>query len=203
MNYKKELGARLVLLLVLPVPGVGIVPATDWLEQPVKVGDGTGEQAKPDNAQVDIQRIALDLYQSLPDGQTVEAKDFASVFPADTARKIESVGIISVSRTGGHVELKLSREYKRHLSRVDVRLETSVAFDLIATGDAVEIRQIKGVKVHANWFLGWMDLRDLTITKDQQGRTLLIAQVSIWFKPGKTTYKVTLGPDGKPLPKKQ
>jgi hypothetical protein len=58
------------------------------------------------------------------------------------------------------------------------------------------------MKVHVNWFLGWMDLKDLSFQRQPNGNTQVTAQVSIWFKPGKTTYKVMLGPDGKVLPGK-
>ncbi len=153
--------------------------------------------------QLDIPGLLTGIFNELPDQARVDEKDFAAVFSAEHAHQLAAAGVSSISRDGGHVELELRQPLQRRVSsKLEASVQTSVSFDVTPGVNSLEFHNITGIKLHVNWLLGWMDLTDLTMRRDSQGNTELHAQVKVWFLSGKTSYAVTLGPDGKPLPKK-
>jgi len=103
-----------------------------------------------------------EMLSKVQSGQTVEAKDFPSVFGAEDAAILQSMGLQSVSDSSGHFKAGFAQSGSIPFGSDLVQFSKSVEFDLKTTSSGVEMDNIKGLK-------GKEDSLNPTVTKVKVG----------------------------------
>jgi hypothetical protein len=79
-------------------------------------------------------------------GQKVEAKDFASIFGAQDAAILQSMGLQDVSNTNGHFQADFSQPGSIPFGSDKLEYQKTASFDFETTSTGIELSNVQGLK---------------------------------------------------------
>jgi hypothetical protein len=148
----------------------------------------------------DFKEQAAQIVAKVPDGTTLEAQNFDTVFGADTANTFRSAGITKVSNQASHYRVEFQNDYELDVKSIHVRLKQLVEFDYVQSADSLVFTNIKGVEVNKSSFLRHSDLKEFTLGNEPNGNIVVNAKVKVFGLWGKDVH-IAVAPDGKTVVK--
>jgi hypothetical protein len=188
------LALALALRAQAPLTGVGTnsPPPVGTAGQPMKT--------------INIVQFMRDYLGKFPPGTDLPASRFEEVLDQHGADALRKLGVTRVANVGNRYTVTFAAAAERPLGKkADIRYAAKITFAYAEHGDTVTVSDVQGVDVKVSWIglsFGWMTMENVTLTRDATtGNTTVVGTVRFLFHD--VSHTVVLGPDGKPLDKKQ
>lgn len=214
MPARRVAAGQLVLLLFVSMGLSAKAHRASSLESPAasrKLQSGSSdllfsEEVYPDDEPIaalaqpviDVYAFISEFVSKFPDGTDVSDGTFDAALGAEIRQQLRKVGIQQLSNQGGVFVVRLAREQEYKL-RVRIAVKRLLRFTLARDGNALVFSDIEGMELKVSFFLDWLELKHLKVSKDASGNTVIYAELVSGIV-GRVSKTVTLGPDGKPIP---
>jgi len=136
------------------------------------------------------------MLSKVQSGQKVEAKDFASVFGAQDAAILQSMGLQDVSNTNGHFQADFSQPGSIAFGSDKLEYQKTASFDLQTSSTGTVLSNVEGLK-------GTQGPLNPTVTKiaispenAQTDTSKVVVTGKESFKSANQTFEVPDGPTG-------
>jgi len=184
---------RSILLLLLLVACAFVLRA----QAPDTGKNSAGQPGKA----VNVMQYMREYLSKFPPGTDLPASRFGEVLDKTGADALRKLGVTRVVNVGNSYSVSFAKGDERPLGKkADLRYAKVVSFTYLDRNGTVTISDIHGAEVKVSFLLGWMDLKNVTLTRDDTtGNTTVVAEVHVLFRD--FSHTIVLGPDGKPLDK--
>jgi len=144
----------------------------------------------------DLKEAYDKIQQALPDGVPVKYSDFQKQVGTEITDLLPGANPDTITRQGKHITIDSASETAQQMGSAELKLATRVEFDLANPSGALELTNVKGIKVSLTSGTPAFDLKQVKIARDGSGDTTISGKVQISRFLPYVPFKFTIGPDG-------
>jgi hypothetical protein len=141
------------------------------------------------------------IFGAVPEGTSLTKQQFEPAMGPEAVQYLNAFSVNKIdSQYSGTITITLDAPYQGRTSggsAVEVE-KTAICTYFPRPNGAIVLEDIKGIRVKKYWFLGWMEIRQVTVTTDTAGNTTILVNLDTHIGPISRTF--VLRPDGTNTP---
>jgi hypothetical protein len=145
---------------------------------------------------IDVYKIANTFLANFPAGSDYTEAGYSAVLDTAAAAGLKSLCVTRVTNTNGHFVVSLSQPVERRTKKANIKAKAQLEFDYAEDASGkMTFTNVRGLEVKVNFLLGWMDVLNMEITRNDEGASVIDVQVKFWG--GTVKHRAVVAPDGK------